>query len=232
MSPHPQLPLRIGLRDSATFANFYPGANAGACHALQQGGEPFIYLWGPDGCGKSHLLQAACHAVSEQGLQAIYLPLGELGMAPSMLDGLESMGLVCLDNLQAVAGDSAWETALFHLYNRLRDSGNRLLAAGSVAPAGLSLQLPDLVSRLGWGPVFQLQPLDDADKAEALRLRAANRGMQMPAEVATYLLQRSPRDMHALFELLERLDEGSLAAQRKLTIPFVRQLLASPVAMR
>lgn len=227
MTPHPQLPLRIGLRDSATFANFYPGTNAGASHVLQQGEEPFIYLWGASGCGKSHLLQAACHAAGEQGVLAIYLPLDEQGMAPSMLEGLESMGLVCLDNLQAVAGDSAWEIALFHLYNRLRECGNRLLAAGNGAPGSLGLGLPDLVSRLGWGPVFQLQSLDDAGKAEALRLRAANRGMQMPTEVATYLLQRAPRDMHALFDLLERLDEGSLAAQRKLTIPFVRQLLAS-----
>lgn len=226
MTPHPQLPLRIGLRDSATFANFYPGANAGASHALQQGEEPFIYLWGADGCGKSHLLQAACHTAGEQGSRSFYLPLDEPGIAPSMLEGLESMGLVCLDNLQAVAGNDDWEQALFHLYNRLRESGNHLLAAGNAAPGALGLRLPDLVSRLGWGPVFQLQPLDDTGKAEALRLRAANRGMQMSVEVASYLLQRAPRDMHALFALLERLDEGSLAAQRKLTIPFIRQLLA------
>ncbi len=227
MSPHPQLPLRIGLRDSATFANFYPGANATAGHALQQGMEPFIYLWGASGSGKSHLLQAACHGVTEAGGQAIYLPLDEAGITPPMLEGLEGMTLVCLDRLECVAGHGEWETALFHLYNRLRDSGHRLLVAGNAAPPALGLDLPDLVSRLGWGPVFQLQPLDDAGKAAALRLRAANRGMELSEEVANYLLQRAPRDMHALFTLLERLDEGSLAAQRKLTIPFVRQLLAS-----
>lgn len=227
MSIHPQLPLRIGLRDSATFSNFYPGANAAALHALDQGSEPFIYLWGAAGSGKSHLLQSACRAVTELGGVAIYLPLDEAGIAPSMLEGLEGMTLVCLDGIETVAGDEEWETALFHLYNRLRDSGSRLLAAGSAAPAMLGLKLPDLLSRLGWGPVFQLQPLDDEGKAAALRQRATNRGMQMPSEVAVYLLQRAPRDMHALFALLERLDEGSLAAQRKLTIPFVRQLLTS-----
>lgn len=227
MTAYPQLPLRIGLRDSATFSNFYPGANAGACHALEQGSEPFIYIWGAAGSGKSHLLQAACHAVTEQGGAAIYLPLSEAGLAPSMVEGLEGMALVCLDGVEAVAGNEEWETALFHLYNRLRDSDNRLLAAGTSAPTALGLSLPDLVSRLGWGPVFQLQPLDDEGKAAALRQRAANRGMQMPTEVAAYLLQRAPRDMHVLFALLERLDEGSLAAQRKLTIPFVRQLLTS-----
>jgi DnaA family protein len=228
MSPqhHPQLPLRIGLRDSATFSNFFPAANAGACHTLQQGQEPFVYLWGAAGSGKSHLLQAACHAVTESGAAAIYLSFGEEeGMLPEMLEGMEQMSLVGLDNLQAVAGDADWELALFHFYNRLRDSGNRLVAAGNAAPAALGIRLPDLVSRLGWGPVFQLQVLSDEEKGAALQQRAANRGMQMPPEVAAYLMNRAPRDMHALFALLDRLDEVSLAAQRKLTIPFVREII-------
>lgn len=227
MSPiqHPQLPLNIGLRDSATFSNFLPAANAAASHALQQAEEPFIYLWGASGSGKSHLLQAACHAVTEAGQPAIYIPLGEPGMAPAMLEGMEQMELVCLDDVDAVVADEEWEQALFHLYNRLRDSGHRLVTAGSSAPASLGVKLPDLVSRLGWGPVFQLQGLSDEEKGEALQQRAANRGMQLPPEVAAYLLQRAPRDTHALFALLDRLDELSLAAQRKLTIPFVRELI-------
>lgn len=227
MSPHssPQLPLRISLRDSANFANFLTGENAVVSHALQQGDEPFIYLWGGEGAGKTHLLQAACHAVTEAGGTAIYLPLAEAGFMPQMLEGMEQMSLVCLDELQAIAGKEEWEQALFHLYNRLRDSGNRLIAAADVAPAGLGLGLPDLVSRLGWGPVYQLQSLSDEEKAAALQLRAANRGMEMPPEVASYLMSRASRDMHELFALLERLDEISLAAQRKLTIPFVREII-------
>lgn len=221
-----QLPLRIGLRDSATFANFFPGGNAAVCHALEQRSEPFIYLWGGRGSGKSHLLQAACHAVSEGGGGAAYLPLGELSaMSPQLFEGMEQMALVCIDELEAIAGASAWEQALFHLYNRMRDSGSHLVVAGQAAPSALGLQLPDLVSRLSWGPVFQLQGLDDEGKAAALRLRAAQRGMEMPAEVAGYLLNHGPRDMHALFALLDKLDEVSLAAQRKLTIPFVRELI-------
>ncbi|MCW8829534.1 MAG: DnaA regulatory inactivator Hda [Gammaproteobacteria bacterium] len=228
MSPHipSQLPLRIGLRDGATFANFFPGQNAPVCHTLQQGREPFVYLWGGVGSGKSHLLQAACHAVSEQGGTAIYLPLAEPeGLLPQMLEGMEQMSLVCVDDLQAIAGDQEWEQALFHLYNRLRDGGNRLIAAADAPPASLGLGLVDLLSRFGWGPVYQLQPPGDEEKSAALRLRAANRGMEMPPEVAAYLMSRAPRDMHALFALLERLDEISLAAQRKLTIPFVRELI-------
>lgn len=228
MSPLPpaQLPLRIGLRDSATFANFSPGANAAVCHTLQQAQEPFVYVWGAAGSGKSHLLQAACHAVTEAGGTAIYLPLSEPeGIVPAMLEGMEQMTLVCLDDLQAVSGDPEWEQALFHLYNRLRDSGNRLIAAADAPPAALGVDLADLISRLGWGPVYQLQPPSDEEKAAALQLRAANRGMELPAEVARYLMQRAPRDMHALFALLDQLDERSLAAQRKLTIPFVREII-------
>jgi DnaA family protein len=221
-----QLPLRIGLRDSATFANFYPGGNAAASHALEQQREPFIYLWGARGSGKSHLLQAACHAVTEGGAGAAYLPMDELSaMSPQLFEGMEQMALVCIDELDAIAGDSEWEQALFHLYNRMRDSGCHLVVAGQAAPSSLGLQLPDLISRLSWGPVFQLQALNDEEKAAALRLRAAQRGMEMPAEVAGYLLNHAPRDMHALFELLDELDEVSLAAQRKLTIPFVRELI-------
>lgn len=221
-----QLPLRIGLRDSATFENFLPASNAQALHALQVPNEPFVYLWGGDGSGKSHLLQAACHAVTEAGGGAVYLPLGELSaMSPEIFEGMEQMQLVCIDEVDAITGDSDWEQALFHLYNRLRDSGNRLIVAGQASPTALGLGLPDLVSRLGWGPVYQLQLLNDEEKAQALRFRAAQRGMEMPPEVASYLLSRAPRDMQALFDLLDELDEVSLAAQRKLTIPFVREII-------
>lgn len=225
-SPLPQLPLRIGPRDSATFSNFFPGRNAAIAHTLQQGEEPFVYLWGGAGSGKTHLLQAACHAVTEQGGTAIYLPLGDPEeVVPQMLEGMEQMSLVCLDELQTVVGNSEWEQALFHLYNRLRDSGNRLIAAATASPAGLPVRLADLVSRLGWGPVYQMQPLSDEEKGLALQQRAANRGMDMPPEVASYLLSRASRDTHVLFGLLDRLDVVSLAAQRKLTIPFVREII-------
>lgn len=218
--------LRVGLRDSATFANFLAGDNAAALHLLQQGGEPFVYLWGGQGSGRTHLLQAACHAESAHGGSPAYLPLAALARAgTAVLDGLEQMSLVCLDDLQAVAGQGAWEEGLFHLYNRVRDAGGRLLAAADAGPAVLGVQLADLRSRLSWGPVFQLQSLDDAGKLAALQLRARARGMELGAEVGAYLLRRCPRDMHALFELLERLDQASLAAQRRLTIPFVRELI-------
>ncbi len=221
-----QLTLRIGLRDSATFANFFAGDNAAALHLLQQATETFVYLWGGRGSGCSHLLQAACHAETARGGSPAYLPLADMAQAGGeLLEGLEQMSLVCLDDIQAVIGDAAWEEALFHLYNRVRDAGGHLLAAADASPAALGVALADLRSRLAWGPVFQLQPLDDAGKLAALQLRARARGMELNEEVGTYLLRRAPRDMHALFELLERLDQASLAAQRRLTIPFVRDLI-------
>jgi DnaA family protein len=221
-----QLPLGLSLKDNATFANFYPGDNVVLLEALA-GRESPVFVWGSAGSGKSHLLQAVCHAAAGQGLPPAYLPLAQHArLAPAMLEGLEQQAVVTVDDVHCIVGQADWEEALFHLFNRLREAGNRLVVSARCAPAALNLGLPDLVSRLGWGPVFQLQPLDDEGKRAALQLRARQRGMELPDEVAVYLLRRSPRDMDSLFELLQRLDVASLAAQRRLTIPFVRALIA------
>jgi len=220
-----QLALRLALPDSATFGNFQVGANGALLHALH-GEEPFVYLWGSVGTGKSHLLQAACHAAAAAGAAPVYLPLRDLiGTDPEVFDGLETAGLVCLDDVDAIAGRTDWEPALFHLYNRVRDGGGRMIAAGAQPPAGLGIGLPDLVSRLGWGPVFQLHPLDEEGKTAALRARARARGLEFSEDVATYLMRRFARDTHSLFALLDRLDAASLVAKRRITIPFLRELL-------
>lgn len=220
-----QLPLSIRLRDAATFDNFLPAGNEGLIAALQQDEALSLYFWGPPGTGKSHLLQAVCHRAAAQGRRAAYLPLAEPGLDPAMLEGMEQYDQLCLDDIDQVAGDPDWETALFHAYNRVTAAGHRWLVTASVSPAALAVQLPDLRSRLGWGPVFQLQPLSDTAKRQALQQRADARGLRLDQEVADYLMKRCPRDMGSLFELLEGLDEASLAAQRRLTIPFVRDYL-------
>ena len=217
-----QLPLAVRLNDSATFDNFFAAGNENVLHELVTGAHPFTYLWGVPGTGKTHLLQAACHA---SGSGSVYLPLGEEGIVPEMLEGMEQLSLLCLDNIDVIAGDANWETALFHLYNRLRDLEHHLIVAANKSPAAIPLQLADLKSRLSWGISYQLMELSDADKVLAMQECTRRRGMHLPTEVAEYLLKRYPRDMVSLFELIERLDEGSLAAQRKITIPFVRQLL-------
>jgi len=232
-----QLPLGIKLPDSSTFANFVSGDNAETVEhvlrCLDKDGDDnaAIYVWGASGSGKSHLLQAACHHVAAAAEASVYLPLksargkGPETLLPEMLDGLENLALVCIDDIDAVAADETWETALFHLYNRMHTAGSRLLVAGHAAPADLPLQLADLRSRLAWGWIFQLQVLADEDKKQALQLRAATRGFELPDDVSDYLLRYFPRDMHALFALLDRLDTASVVAQRRLTIPFVRTVL-------
>lgn len=228
MSPV-QLLLPVALPDGASFANFVADRNPEAAQTLQglvHGDEHFVYLWGAAGTGKTHLLHASCQHASEQHTTAAYLPLAEADtMSPAMLESLEHLDVVCIDDIQAIAGRSEWETGLLHLYNRIRDSGAQLRMTGNAAPAELGLALPDLGSRLGWGLVFQLHPLDDENKLRALQLRARSRGMDLPDEVGRYLLHHWPRSMPKLFELLQHLDTGSLAQQRKLTIPFVRELI-------
>lgn len=227
-----QLPLGLALKDSATFATFHPGMNSHIVSSLQDcaggGGEPYIYLWGGPDSGKTHLLQATCQEAASHGAPAAYVPLADMLRLPgATLDGLEHLALVCLDDVQTIAGGDPWELAVFALFNRIRDGSGRLVVAGRSPPADLGLRLPDLVSRLGSGPVYALRALDDDAKLAALRLRAAGRGFELPEEVGRYLLRRCPRELGVLFNLLDRLDRASLAAQRRLTIPFIKAVLDS-----
>lgn len=222
-----QLTLSVSIRDDARFANYYAGPNEQIVQALQQQwtmrGEPFLYLWGATGAGCSHLLQAACHYAEGLGHQSVYLPLDELAAyGPGVLEGMDQLPLVALDHLQAVAGQADWEEALFHLFNRIRDRQSHLLVAAAAAPLNLGLQLPDLISRLGWGVTYQVQELEDDDKILALLLRARRRGLNLGDDVARFILSRGPRDMQGVCDVLERLDQASLTEQRKLTIPFVK----------
>lgn len=230
-----QLSLSVNLNDDATFENFYAPAqthNAMVVQGLREQvegrGEAFIYLWGAPGCGLTHLLQAACHQAQEMGMSVQYLPLRDLvGYAPEELFiGLEELDLICLDCLPTIAGRADWELAIFNLYNRLRERGRRLLVAAEHNPRELAIALEDLRSRLQWGITYQVHNLSDDEKQQALQLRARARGLELNDEVAQYIIQRLPRDTNELFWQLQRLDQASLAEQRKLTIPFVKKVLA------
>ena len=224
-----QLPLGIQLRSAASFGNFLATpANRQALAAVRRcaakEGESFVYLWGKPGTGKSHLLQAACQ---DAGPGGVYIPLQpQAGLSPAIFDDLQTAELVCLDDLQAIAGLPAWEQALFHLFNRLRDSGTHLLTGARCAPGALAIDLPDLGSRLGWGLCYRLHRLEDGEREQVLMARAVERGIRLPEASARYILQRAPRDMGSLLALLDELDRASLAAQRPLTIPFVRSVLS------
>lgn len=222
-----QLALDIGLRDTATFEAFEPGRNADVVSLLTAmtsgGGEPQIFIHGPGGSGKSHLLQATCHAATGT---AVWLPLRELGrLGPGLLENLETAGLVCLDDLDAVLPDADWEAALFGFVNAARARGARLVFTAAAGPAALGIGLPDLVSRLTWGPVFHLQPLDDEGRRAVLVRRARAHGFDLPPETVDYILRRCPRNLPALMALLDRIDRETLVEQRRVTVPFMRDLL-------
>jgi len=227
---HPQLPLGLALKDSARFESFFPGGNQEAVQSLRSSaagrGESLVYIAGPAGMGKTHLLQAACHYAAEHHRTSSYLPMEELlNLSAEIFQGLEQLDLVCLDDAQALAGHADWERGLFDLFNRLRDSGSMLLVAAAQRPGRAGFDLPDLASRLGWGVTYTLKPLDDDELFAALSYRARGRGLDLPEETASFLLKRIPRDLPSVFDLLDRLDQASMIEQRRLTIPFVKSVL-------
>lgn len=227
---HPQLPLGLTLRDSARFDSYFSGQNREVVEGLRASasgaGEPFVYIAGPVGTGKTHLLQAACQYAAHCGRSSAYLPLQELlEFQPAVFAGLERLDLVCLDDVPALGGLDVWERGLFDLFNRLRDAGGTLLVAGERRPDRAGLVLPDLVSRLGWGLTYVLRPLDEQGVLAALACRAQGRGLELPDETARFLLRRFPRDLPTLFSLLDTLDTASLVEQRRLTVPFVKSVL-------
>ncbi|TAK75986.1 MAG: DnaA regulatory inactivator Hda [Gammaproteobacteria bacterium] len=225
-----QLTLGLSLKDEATFDNFYPGKNTEIVAELKKTasaqGERIIYLCGTRGQGGSHLLQACCHHAHQHQLRSVYLPLANLiTLSPDVLSGLEELALICLDDLHIIAGHPEWEEAIFHFYNRVYDAGGRVVMAAHDLPKSIHIGLADLVSRLSWGVVYQLHSLSDAEKLSVLIMRAHRRGISLSEEVGKYILTHCPRHMGTLFAALEALDKASLAAQRRLTIPFVKEVL-------
>jgi DnaA family protein len=224
-----QLPLALGLRPRVRLDDWIPGANAGvlaAARALLAGRERQLFVSGPPGSGRSHLLLGLCDAAERQGQQVGYLPLAETAdLSVKLLEGLEQLDLLAVDDVQALAGRAEWELALFNLYNRARDRQVRLVFAAAAGPAALPLRLADLRTRLAWGLSFQLLPLDDAGRLTFLHHEAGHRGLALPEEAARHILRHCPRDLPSLRDVVERLDRAALAAQRRLTLPFVREQL-------
>lgn len=221
-----QLPLGMRLQDRAVFAGFLPGSNAQALAAAMQmaqgQGEPLLYLHGVSGTGKSHLLQSICAVIPG----AAYFPLAQLlEMGPGVLEGAGGLSAVMLDDLDSVGGRRDWELQLFGLYNECLEKRTRLAVAAAMPATHLGITLPDLRSRFAAMPHFALHPLDETEQREALRMRAAQRGIDMPEETLVYLQRHFARDMRRLHDLLDRLDVASLREQRRVTVPFIREVL-------
>ncbi len=227
-----QLPLRLNPQEVYRLDNFFFSqaeiklALFAFCELTKL---EFIYLWGDKASGKSHLLMAIMDQIQtrQPSKRIVYLPLAELAVSdsPEILQSLEHLDLLCLDELEAIAGIAEWEEAIFHCFNRLQLTGCKLLIASSHNPATIEIKLADLRSRLATGLVYQLEILDDEAKQQVLIVQAQVRGLDMPNEVAQYLLRHHSRDIHVLMDLLRDLDKASMAAKRRLTIPFIRQAL-------
>jgi DnaA family protein len=226
-----QLALDLQLADYALFDTFYAGSNAAVVNAIKraatEAGQQVHWIWGAPGSGRSHLLQAAVAEAGAAGCACAWLPLGNDDLAPGMLEGMGGLDLLCVDDVDAVAGDAAWERALFAVFEELRANNGRLLVTAATAMHESGIRLRDLASRLASGPTWKLQTMSDEDQLAALQLRSRWRGLELPDEVGQFLLRRTSRSSAALFSLLDRLDQAALTAQRRLTIPFVKSVLDS-----
>lgn len=227
--PQILLPLESGRLDR--FEDYVPGLNQNVVSALQEllhSPGACLFIRGAEGSGKSHLLNATRQLAQEQGQRAFYMALGHLSeMSAAGLDGLEEMDLVCMDDIDRVAGNPVWENALFHFFNRLRARHGRLVISSLHPLSSLQFQLPDLASRLAWGLRLQLEPLDDDGKLEVLRRKASALGIALPAEVAHYLLSRGSRNMVSLLASLEAIRVAALTGKRRITLPLAREVLTS-----
>ena len=224
-----QLPLGIRLNDEATFANFLVSSGNRQLFDVLTSTSPsvqLIYLWGAEGSGRSHLLQALCHRYAESGASALYLPLlSRHDFAPQILEHSHALSVICVDDLDAVATDSVWQEAMFHCFNEAAESNVLFVVTASRAPRDLDLSLADLRSRMQKGLIFQLQAADDGFKKQILQHRANSRGILLSDQVCDYILQRADRSLAGLIAVLERLDSESFQRQRRLTVPLVKDVM-------
>lgn len=225
-----QLPLPMFLDQGATFDGIFSGPNSLVVQALHEAAltskPQVLFIHGAGGTGKSHLLQAAFRAASAEKRRAVYLPMDQAVLLdPSAVENFDRYQLLCVDDVQRAAGAEPWQRALLTLIDAVKQKGGSFVASARSAPSGIKRLLPDLVSRLSWGPVYQLQPLSDAEKISALQRRAERHGFELPEETARFLLTRLQRDMSTLCATLDALDTASLVAQRKVTVPFVKAFI-------
>ncbi len=225
----PQLPLALRYPPDQRLESFI-AAPPGAIEQLRvlagTAGADWLYLAGASGTGKTHLAIALCAMTEESGRRSTYLPMAAAaGRLEQALQAIEQCDVIALDGIEAIAGNRADEVALFDFHNRARNIGSNLLYIARAVPNALGLALPDLRSRLSQCSQVVLQPLDDAARAEVLRDRAQRRGLALDQPALDWLLVHADRNLISLTALLERLDRESLAAQRRITIPFLRSLL-------
>jgi DnaA family protein len=227
-----QLPLAVQLPDDETFRSYFGKTNHAIVCQLQQllcsqqSTISSVYMFGQQGVGKSHLLHACCTLASKENKTSVCLSFSELQhLSVALLEGLEHIDLVCLDDIELIKGNESWQQAVFDLYNRILEQGHLLIITGNQSVQQLPLSLPDLKSRLSWGLVAQVKPLTDPEKMQAIQGRAKQRGLVLQDDAAKFLLNRLSRNMSDLIDSLDKLDNASIQEQRKITIPFIKEIL-------
>ncbi len=221
-----QIPLPLKPLEDFNFNSFIADENLLLVDSLKANTEPFIFLWGEKGSGKTKLLQASCQFQTEQGKTAAYLPLQELQrFSPEILHGMENIDLVCIDDIELVLGQTNWEEGLFNLFNQLRQAKGRLVVSAPISPQHSSAKLNDLKSRLTSGLSLKLVPLTDESTLKAIQLHAKQQGLDLNTDCAKYLLTHFPRDLPSLLRLLDTLGQANLVEQRKISIPFIKRVI-------
>ena len=230
-----QYSLDIALPKFATFETFVDTSEGQLLSELEQliqlssdlQAEPHQYLlWGAQGTGKTHLLQAICNQCATLKQSAVYLPMQELvQLNEKIIEDMHQYDVICIDDIEVVLGKEPWDRQLFNLINELRANNKNLVMTSSLNPNAIEISIPDLASRLVWGPVYKLNVLEDVEKEMAIQTHAKARGLEISTEVCSYLFKHFPRGLDKLIELLDELDKQSIVQQRKVTVPFVKSVL-------
>lgn len=226
-----QCPIQFENKVEQSFSSFYIASHQEIIQHLTETasgqGTQQIYLWGSEGLGKTHLLQASCLQAHQLQRSVFYLSLEKNQLPnPSVLNGLETIDLVCIDNIENCSGNSLWELALFNFYNLLRENDHQLILAAHCPPNLLPICLADLKTRMAWGLTLKLQDLTDTQRIAALTCKANDLGFEISPQVGDFLNKHYARNLPALWKLLPRLEQATLAAKRKLTVPFLKQILS------
>jgi DnaA family protein len=233
-----QLVLPVYQQSEWTLDNFIPGNNeallsqlrALLCAKQSSAVRPIMLLQGAQGTGKTHLLLATTHQAQVLGLTQQYLDMNVLvNMPTEIVASMGQLDVLAIDNIHAIAGNSAWQEQLFDLINQFIEAeGRALVISINQSPKEVGFTLADLVSRLLWGVVFSVKELTEAEKIQAVEMHLKARGLNIHEDAISYLLKRAARDMHGLMDIVEQLDKRSLERQRKLTIPFIKSVLSLP----
>ena len=225
-----QIPFEFSNFQELDFTSFIQGKNKYLLDLLKtlikKERNDCLYIWGSEGTGKTHLLQAACKQAYEMNSQVTYIPLKQHREFDfEILNGLGQLDLICVDDLESIFDNLEWQQRLTLLYNEIRDNNNSIIISSTVSPKNIKIELDDLKSRLVWGQVHKIKPPDDELKIEILKRKASERSFELTKSVAEFLIRRTDRDLNSLIKILDVIDHSSLAAKRKVTVPFVKELI-------